>query len=410
MTECSCSRVCGIFMQIMLLASLILYLLTLFIEIKIASKTMLIILIIVYVLYLITEFCSPTFSFLCSKTNKDEFVNSLSQLIKSNPIITILFSGNRYLVNIKEHLWGSKNFPYYSSRDVSGLLELNISKNSFKDKAYAALEIQEEINFADEISYLDLVRFKNVLDRIYPDFDLSISDERKLPSYKSYHLVRIAEKEPCTVNIIFYILFTIIPIVEIYKCYINSYIYEKTFVIRKLISTRYDLNQDKYQNFIPYIKILGQEYSFDSNDYNYINSIYNVKPPTENEINVASQFNNKVPKYECESFINIKDEIKIGIVKDEPNYREESNGIYHFLNIDFSKIKDKINDNIDDNLNNNMNNNKVYIYNGAESKENLNLNEDLGNINNLNLNPKIKREEETKNANENDIINSKNQL
>ena len=177
-----------------------------------------------------------------------------------------------------------------------------------------------------------------------------------------------------------------------------------------MISTRYDLNQDKYQNFIPYIKILGQEYSFDSNDYNYINSIYNVKPPTENEINVASQFNNKVPKYECESFINIKDEIKIGIVKDEPNYREESNGIYHFLNIDFSKIKDKINDNIDDNLNNNMNNNKVYIYNGAESKENLNLNEDLGNINNLNLNPKIKREEETKNANENDIINSKNQL
>ena len=122
MTECSCSRVCGIFMQIMLLASLILYLLTLFIEIKIASKTMLIILIIVYVLYLITEFRSPTYSLLCSKMNKDEFVNSLSQLIKSNPIITILFSGNRYLGYKKEGLEGSKNFPYYTSRDVSGLL------------------------------------------------------------------------------------------------------------------------------------------------------------------------------------------------------------------------------------------------------------------------------------------------
>ena len=57
-----------------------------------------------------------------------------------------------------------------------------------------------------------------------------------------------------------------------------------------------------------------------------------------------------------------------------------------------------------------MNNNKVYIYNGTDSKENLNVNEDLGNINNLNLNPKIKREEEIKNTNENDIINSKNQL
>ena len=29
-------------------------------------------------------------AFLCNKMNKDEFVNSLSQLIKSNPIITIL--------------------------------------------------------------------------------------------------------------------------------------------------------------------------------------------------------------------------------------------------------------------------------------------------------------------------------
>ena len=55
MTCCSPSRICGIIMQILVYASLILYLLTLYIDINIKSKIMLIVLIIVYFLYLNTE-------------------------------------------------------------------------------------------------------------------------------------------------------------------------------------------------------------------------------------------------------------------------------------------------------------------------------------------------------------------
>lgn len=261
---------------------------------------------------------------------------------------------------------------------------------------------------------MDLVSYGNILSKLFPGYYIEFFEDKRiiLPNYNSYNFIRILDKDPCFVNRIFYILFTIIPIVEIYKCYINSYIYEKKFIIRKLISTRYDLNQDKYKVFNPHINFLGQEYSFDSIDYNYININHELKSPTENEINVASQFNKKIPKYECESLININDENKIGIIKDDPNYREKNNGIFCYLKWDFSKIEDKINNNIDDNLIKNTNNNKVYVYNGIDSKENLNMNADLGNINinNLNLNNSIKSKDENKNFNENDIINSKSKL
>jgi hypothetical protein len=136
-----------------------------------------------------------------------------------------------------------------------------------------------------------------------------------------------------------------------------------------LISTRYDLNQDKYQVFNPHIKFLGQENSFDSIDYNYININHKLQSPTENEINVASKFNKKIPKYECESFININDENKIGIIKDDPDYRYKNNGIFCYLKGDFSEIKDKINNNIDDNLIKKNNNNKAITIDIKEEKK-----------------------------------------
>ena len=46
-------------------------------------------------------------------------------------------------------------FPYYSSRDVSGLFEINNSREEAMGKVYVKLEINPEINFADELSYMD---------------------------------------------------------------------------------------------------------------------------------------------------------------------------------------------------------------------------------------------------------------
>ena len=52
-------------------------------------------------------------------------------------------------------------FPYYSSRDVSGLFEINNSREEAMGKVYVKLEINPEINFADELSYMDYEHFRS---------------------------------------------------------------------------------------------------------------------------------------------------------------------------------------------------------------------------------------------------------
>ena len=330
------SRVCGIFMQILLLVPLILYLLTIFSDIKFEESTILIFFIVAYVLYIIIEFNSPTFSFLRNKINQDEIKSILFTLIKTNPTIELEYNMYQPNVNNKKYEINkigttNVNFPYYCSRDVSGLLELDILKDSLKDKAFVALNIEYEINFADEISFMDYENFRNdfydiCLEKTY---NITYSEKRFIiPDFKNYVLIQIGDKVPCSINIYFFIFFTIIAVVELYNCYIYSFFSTKTFVIRKLISTRYDLNQEQYQIFTPYVKFIDQAYDFDINDYNIINKEYKAQTTWDNEIDYVSKYKPYIPKYECESYININEQNRIGIIKDNPLYRSKGiNGI-----------------------------------------------------------------------------------
>ncbi len=70
---------------------------------------------------------------------------------------------------------------------------------------------------------------------------------RKITALNNFNLVCIRENEPCGISFFMFMVFTILPFAEFYKCYINSYCINQHFKIRKLISTRYDLNIDLYQ-------------------------------------------------------------------------------------------------------------------------------------------------------------------
>ena len=358
-----CERACGIFMQISVIVTLTLYLLTIYIDINLKSNTALIIFVITYILYLITEFSSPSLSFLRNKINQDEIKNLIFTLIKTNPKIELEYIMYRPMGNQSElSKIGTTNveFPYYCSRDVSGLLELDITKDSLKDKAFIALNIEQEINFADEISFMDYDNFRNdfydiCLEKTY---NITYSEKRFIiPDFKNYVLFQIGDKAPCSINIYFFIFFTIIPVVELYICYIYSFFSTKTFVIRKLISTRYDLNQEQYQIFTPYVKFLDQTYDFDINNYNIINKEYQAQTTWDNEIDYVSKYKPYIPKYECESYININEQNRIGIIKDNPHYRFIGiNGITTLEGV-YGRKKKGLNNDIK--YNNNVNNNNL---------------------------------------------------
>ena len=149
----------------------------------------------------------------------------------------------------------SENYdlPYYSERDVSGLLYLNCEEAYISKKHYIKLELLEEINFADAISYSDYEReksyFKNRLRLrdVYFDF----SETRFIPGMEHLNLVKLEEKEPCMGNYFFFFISTILMIAEIYKIYFNSLCVYQKFKVRKIVSTRYDLNQQVYQELVP---------------------------------------------------------------------------------------------------------------------------------------------------------------
>ena len=88
---------------------------------------------------------------------------------------------------------------------------------------------------------------------------------------------------------------------ELYKPYVNSYCIEQKYKVRKIVSTRYDLNnpeyEQKYQNLNPKINLIEQKYDFQPQEYNYLNNEYSVNYPTEEELEEAEKFKDKIPEY-----------------------------------------------------------------------------------------------------------------
>jgi hypothetical protein len=215
------------------------------------------------------------------------------------------------------------SMPYYSARDVSGAFILNCDREVVKNKAYIQLELVEEINFADNISYMDYECVsRDFYMRNRPrDYYMNYSERRMIPGLTKYNLVRIGESEPSTVNICAFILCTIVMCAEFYKCFVDKLSVAQRFTVRKIISTRYDLNlADRYQEFMPALDLYDQQYTYQPQDYNYVNNDYQFDLPTEEDLKKAEQYSNKIPDYQSQSYTCVNGNIKVGVVKDDPSY------------------------------------------------------------------------------------------
>ena len=212
--------------------------------------------------------------------------------------------------------------PYYTSRDVSGLFQLNKSEAESKGKRYIKLRLIPEINFADEVSYMDYEFFRtNFYNRNRTnDKYMDYCEERKVPGLIEYSIINISDEEPCGISFCFFVFCCLFLLGELYKCYFNSFCIDQEFKIRKLISTGYDLNIEQYKSFIPSIDVLSQKYVFEEQNYNYINYNFHAIPPTSQEIKNAEIYKDKIPQYKCSTYTSFQGEINIGVVQDDPGY------------------------------------------------------------------------------------------
>ena len=111
----------------------------------------------------------------------------------------------------------------------------------------------------------------------------------------------ITDKEPCSANFKCFVFFTIILLGEFYKLFFNHLCILQTYKIRKIISTRYDLNQPEYQELVPKIDIITKKYNYESEYYNYINNEFLLNKPTEEELTRAKSLKFNAPKYKISS-------------------------------------------------------------------------------------------------------------
>ena len=85
-----------------------------------------------------------------------------------------------------------------------------------------------------------------------------------------------------------------------YEIMLNNISIEGKYQIKKIISTRYDLNgnqyDDMYRNLIPSIKLGENTYNFNSKDYGYCNQDIEANLPSLEEIENAEQYEEEIKK------------------------------------------------------------------------------------------------------------------
>jgi len=291
-----------------------------------------------YIVYLILEFCSPTSRYLCNKSSDKGMYEKMGINFQTPPEIRFhcecyhYVTRHHYRTNKdgkREHYTTREkevtyretyNLPYYSERDVSGLFYLNCEKAYVEQKAYIKLELQEEINFADAISYYDYERAKGHFWRRnrFRDVHFDFREERVIPGMEHHNLVKLLPTEPCMVNYCFFLLFTLLTGAEFFRIYVDSFCVYQKFKVRKIVSTRYDLNMDRYLAFVPQLNLITNQYQYEQNYYNYKNDSYDVQLPTEEELQQAQQYQNKIPDYQVSN--NSGGEGQPGVIMDNPGY------------------------------------------------------------------------------------------
>ena len=114
---------------------------------------------------------------------------------------------------------------------------------------------------------------------VFKDKYFNFQETRYIPGLEKENLVRIGDSDPCCASFFIYFIFIILTLGEFYKWYFNSLCVEQTYKIRKLVSTRYDLNQPIYNDFIPQVDVISRQQSYDEDHYNYLNNDYKLQLP-----------------------------------------------------------------------------------------------------------------------------------
>jgi hypothetical protein len=271
------------------------------------------ILLLLYILYLIMTFIkSPIVTKLWKQAIPSNKIRDFfEQKFKSPPLFwmtvqTSIISNSKII-----HLDDDK-FYYYSFKDVSGLIELPTS--------ICRLEIIHEFSPGDTITHMDYLNQKS---KLY------------MKNVGRGEMVRYVEKRTtrdqidnvllntdsclccCCLSKLLFILSVVLCLSFLYHFLFYCCVSKKQIRIRKIFSTRYNVNEGIFQNqtaqMKPAIMRKGIIEGFNEEETCGIFPNHQRSPPTQQDIALAQGFESEIPKYKILRTIE-----EYGIVADIP--------------------------------------------------------------------------------------------
>lgn len=261
---------------------------------------------ILYIMYVCIFACEPEIYYLESKIVDKEISEIMSQQFKAAPVITMK-AESYHMEGTKDDSYKSvshseeEQVNYYSFKDISSLISLNIPEN--KDIFFIKLHIIKEINFADPISYYDYANQKISLYQRskYKDRDIDYTEKREYTDYNEYNLVSVNGKDSLFYSKKVYFLFVFLTLGIVYHLILQFSFHKETVIIKKIVSTRYNLldheHSLKYEALKPSLSIHSKIFKYDEQDTGATYEENKMGTPSIEELNKAQCYQNLIPNF-----------------------------------------------------------------------------------------------------------------
>lgn len=262
-------------------------------------------------------FLSPTYSYLINHIRISSMKEIMKLFFSEAPIITLTAKSYHYRMKYSVQTNKEKiKLPIYSWTDISGLFYL---RENICCSGILQLELATEIVFGDLLSYQDY------LERKWDLYERNKEKDERI-SYKEKRGLKIFNRQilfsdGCTGKIFcvfFFKVFTFLTFGGIYMLLFEMCSKRKKFTIRKIVSTRRNLMEEKYKefsNFFPILSINGKVYSYNQKDFSEVRKL--PVPPSFNNL---KYYENKIQDFHIPN-------LKIHLKEGQPNLNDttESN-------------------------------------------------------------------------------------
>jgi len=239
------------------------------------------ILVIAMIIYYIETFLYSYCSYFLNFASVAKSYEEINKMFKASPSVTmniVCYHYRQYVKNdgsiaterVDSHK-ATKRLNYSSWRDISGQFKLDTS-GATKDESisYVLLDLSYIIHFADDGTVEDYEESKTSFIRTNKlDTEYEFSETRDISYFQSCFLVQVTDQVPSCFGLGYFILFGLLGFNAPYSTYVDRFCKRQVFTIKKLISTRKDINgsemESEYASYDPRIIIVNQVIIFPPN-------------------------------------------------------------------------------------------------------------------------------------------------